>query len=176
MAVNAGKKFENNWKASLPDDVLYYRLPDPPQSFNQTNHLRFSWRNPCDIFILNPRTRTFYALELKSTKATSLSFERERKSYKAANIKYHQIEALTDFAKFDCVVSGFIFNFRIEKEDTERTYFQNIDDFNVMISEIDKKSFNEKDLLKYNPVLIEQRRLKVNYRYNVGKFLQSVYK
>ena len=34
MAVNYGKRFEQNFKKSVPDGVWYYRIPDPIESFN----------------------------------------------------------------------------------------------------------------------------------------------
>ena len=41
-----------------------------------------------------------------------------------------------------------------------------------MINNIDKKSFNENDLLTYcHPVLINKNKLKVNYRYDIDSFL-----
>lgn len=44
-----------------------------------------------------------------------------------------------------------------------------------MINNIDKKSFNEKDLFKWcNPIQIDKKKLKVNYRYNIEKFLEDV--
>lgn len=42
MANNIGKKFENNWKASMPNDIFYYRLKDQAQSFGGASKLRFS--------------------------------------------------------------------------------------------------------------------------------------
>ena len=48
MANNIGKKFENNWKASMPNDIFYYRLKDQAQSFGGASKLRFSLKNPCD--------------------------------------------------------------------------------------------------------------------------------
>lgn len=152
---------------------MYYKLPDPPQSFNKTDALRFSWKNPCDNFLFDGNTRTFYALELKTSKTKSFSFEKEKNTYKTANIHYHQIEGLNKLSEINYIVSGFIFNFRYEDKDIEKTYFQEIYDFNNMINELDKKSFNENNLLKYNPILIEQTKLRTNYKYNVEKFLQE---
>ena len=173
--MNAGKKFEQNFKASVPDDVFYYRLQDPPQSFNRgDSSIRFSWKNPCDIFLYNGNTRTFYALELKSSASKSFSFELEKGTNKTAHIHYHQIEALTNFGHYPGLVSGFIFNFRIEDKGTEITYFQSIQDFNRMTSELKKKSFNAIDLLKYNPIKINQEKKKVNYKYDIAKFLNDV--
>jgi len=152
---------------------MYYKLPDPPQSFNKTDALRFSWKNSCDNFLFDGNTRTFYALELKTSKTKSFSFEKEKNTYKTANIHYHQIEGLNKLSEINYIVSGFIFNFRYEDKDIEKTYFQEIYDFNNMINELDKKSFNENNLLKYNPILIEQTKLRINYKYNVEKFLQE---
>ena len=45
----------------------------------------------------------------------------------------------------------------------------------LMINSLDKKSFNEKDLSKYNPIIIENRKKKVNYTYNIEKFICNVY-
>ena len=58
----------------------------------------------------------------------------------------------------------------------EKTYdkMNIIDDFVKMINNIDKKSFNEKDLMKWcNPIVIKKKKLKVNYRYNVKEFLDE---
>ena len=49
-----------------------------------------------------------------------------------------------------------------------------IEEFVNMANNLDKKSFNEKDLYEWcNPIEIEKKKLKVNYRYNVGKFLED---
>lgn len=173
IATNVGKQFEQNWKANVPSHCMYYRLPDPPQSFNKTDALRFSWKNPCDSFLFDGNSRTFYALELKTSKSKSFSYEKEKNTNKTANIHFHQIDGLNKLAEINYIVSGFIFNFRYEDKGTEKTYFQEICDFNSMVNELDKKSFNESDLLKYNPILIEQTLKKVNYKYNVAKFLQE---
>lgn len=171
---NQGKQFEENWKKSIPENVFYHRLVDPPQSFNQKQgNLRFSWKNPCDCFLYNGNKRLFYALELKTSGTKSFSFELEENTNKTANIHYHQIESLIEFSKYPFFVSGFIFNFRYEDKDIESTYFQSISDFEKMVKKLGKKSFNEKDLLKYNPIKIEQKKKRVNYTYNVEKFLED---
>ena len=48
-----------------------------------------------------------------------------------------------------------------------------IQEFNKMISEIGKKSFNQKDLSKYNTVRVQSRIKKVNYAYDVEQFIQD---
>lgn len=61
-------------------------------------------------------------------------------------------------------------DFRLSK----KTYFCSINNFVQMINIIDKKSFNEKDLLLYgNPLVIKKEKLKVNYRYNIDQFIKE---
>ena len=49
-----------------------------------------------------------------------------------------------------------------------------IGEWDGLINSLSKKSFNESDLLKYcNPILINKKKLKVNYRYDINKFLND---
>ena len=172
--MNSGKVFESDIKASIPSYCFYYRLPDPPQSFHQSSSLRFSWKNPCDAFIFNTKASKLICIELKSTKSKSISYELIDISEKQPNrmIHKHQIQALTDFGKYNNIISGFIFNFRDEAAFIERTYFQRINDFNFMIQELSKHSFNEFDLLKHNSLIIPGRKKKVHYAWDLEPLLQ----
>ena len=43
-----------------------------------------------------------------------------------------------------------------------------------MINNLDKKSFNEKDLSEWcNPIEIRKKKLKVNYRYDINDFIKN---
>jgi hypothetical protein len=88
-------------------------------------------------------------------------------------IHKHQILALHKFSQFDNVTAGFIFNFRDEKNNMERTYFQNINDFVVMCKEVNKSSFNEMDLLLNNAIKINGNKKRVNYTWNIDEFLNA---
>lgn len=166
ISKNIGKVLEQNWKNSIPDSIFYYRPPDSAQSFGINQNLRFSAKSPCDCFIF---TGDFlYTLELKSVGTKSISFERE-KSDKGI-IHKHQIDNLQKFSTYKNVISGFIFDFRI----SDKTYFCTIDDFISMISNLGKKSFNEKDLFKMcRPIEIKKKKLKVNYRYDINDFIKN---
>lgn len=170
---NSGKVFEEDFKNSVSPRCLYHRLKDPPQSFNQGNNLRFSWKNPCDAMIFDTNNRIFYTLELKSTKSKSMSFEDINIKEKQPNkmIHKHQIESLLEFSKLNNVRSGFIFNFRDEDNNTQTTYYQEINDFIRMTDEIDKKSFNEKDLINYSPILIYGEKKRSHYKWDLDKCL-----
>lgn len=134
-----------------------------------SSKLRFSQHSPCDCMLFDGEY--FYTLELKSVGTNSISFERI-KDDKGVIHKY-QIDSLLKFSKYKNVVSGFLLDFRL----SENTYFCEINEFIELINSINKKSFNEKDLLKYcSPIIIEKKKLKVNYQYNVGKLFQEIKK
>lgn len=165
---NVGKVFEDNWKKSCPDWLFVYRPPDASQSFNMNSNsdskLRFSKKSPCDYFLYNGEQ--LWTLELKSVAGTSISFERNEEDKGVVHL--YQIENLKNFSEYKNVISGLLVDFR----GSDNTYFLNIKEWDDLINSIDKKSFNETDLLKFaNPILIEKKKLKVNYRYNVEKFL-----
>lgn len=74
------------------------------------------------------------------------------------------------FSTYKNVISGFILDFRL----SDKTYFCSIDDFIKMVNNIDKKSFNENDLLVWcSPYEIKKKKLKINYRYDVSDFLKN---
>lgn len=163
---NKGKVFEIIFKESTPKYCIYHKLPDPPQSFHQNNSLRFSWKNPCDVFLFNTKQRIFYPLELKSTQDKAITFEDiTLDKQPSKKIHKHQIESLIGFSQYPYVIAGFIFNFRDEIKNEERTYFQDIKDFMQMIGKINKKSFNEKDLLQFNSLIINGKRKRKNAKY-----------
>ncbi len=164
---NIGKVLEQNWKNSIPNDVFYYRPPDSAQSFGVNQNLRFSAKSPCDCFMFNGDF--LYTLELKSVGTKSISFERE-KSDKGV-IHKHQIDNLQKFSTYRNIVSGFIFDFRL----SNKTYFCSINDFITMINNLDKKSFNEKDLFEWcKTIEIRKKKLKVNYRYDINDFIKNI--
>ena len=73
LAKNVGKRFEENWKASIPSGRILL-------SFKRSgaiilvvcSNLRFSSKNPCDCFLFS--SPYMYALELKSVGTSSISF------------------------------------------------------------------------------------------------------
>lgn len=115
-----------------------------------------------------------YTLELKSTKGTSLSFWRKDFEDKTKSqtflIHCHQIQGLINANRFANVISGLIVNFR---ETTNHTYFWHIDDFLEYTNKLDKKSFNENDVINGNGLLINQTLKKVNYEYDISQFIND---
>ena len=86
-------------------------------------------------------------------------------------LKDNQIKGLTD-ASCHTLVPCFIFNFRNENNDT---YFMLIDDFNLMQSEINKKSFNPTDLKKYGAIRITSIKKRTRYKYDVDKLVKETH-
>lgn len=172
---NAGKKFEDNFKKSLPDWCLVIRLPDPAASFSGGTETRFSVKNPCDYIIFNTKQRVLYCLELKSTKQKSISFEDIDKSKQPTRMVHkHQIKGLMKFAEYKYVMPGFVFNFRDEKNAEERTYFQHIADFSRMAKAIGKSSFNESDVRDFNAMEIHGKIKRTNYEWDLCEFFEKI--
>ena len=163
---NAGKVFESGWKKSTPEDIMYFRIPDPPQSFQQT--ARFSLKPPFDCFMFYKGT--LFCLELKTTKSKSFSVEMSKED--KGMIHYHQIENLREYSKYENVVSGLVLNFRIEDKGTEITYFISIDDFDEMMSKSTKKSFNAIDLINNGAIKIESTKKRTLFSYGVKEFIK----
>lgn len=108
----------------------------------------------------------FFCLELKSVAGKSISFERDKKD--KGVIHLHQIEYLKSCLNYKNIIPGLIIDFR----GTGNTWFLHIDQWDKLIDSITKKSFNESDLLSYShPLLISKEKMKVNYRYDVKKFI-----
>ena len=178
MAVNYGKRFEKNFKKSVPEDVWYYRIPDPVEAFSDIKHqLSFHIKNPCDCLIWNWKTKQLYALELKSTQQSLLTFWKKEfengKKDQSFMIKKNQIEGLAKIKEYN-VNCGFIINFR-KSDATESTYYLGIDDFLQFSDETTKKSINEKDVIEYNGVPLQSKKLRSNFTYDVASLFEKVY-
>ncbi|MCM1221143.1 MAG: hypothetical protein NC548_42340 [Lachnospiraceae bacterium] len=169
--MNTGKLFESQFKKSIPDYCFMYRLKDSAQSFTNNADISFAWNNPCDFFIFDSNRHLLYAVECKSTKLKSMSVQMNKEEKVSKMIKYHQIESLTEMSEYSGLIAGFILNFRDEINGNERTYFIEISNFNYMMREINKCSFNEMDIILYNAVKIEGIKKRVHYQWNIDKFL-----
>lgn len=165
---NIGKVFESQIQKSVPDYALMHRLPDAAQAFGGGNKLRFSRKNPFDYILWDSKGHILYALELKTVKEKSISFERTPED--KGEIHYYQIEGLTLWSQYDGIIAGFIIEFR----SIETTIFLEVSNFNRLISIISKKSFNLNDL-KNNQipyVVIPQQKARTRYIYDVDYLLQ----
>lgn len=163
MAKNPGKKFEEDIKNSIPDNVYYLRIKDQASGFGEQSNLRFSAKNPFDaLMYCYP---FLFLLELKSTIGTAFSFEGS-----SPMIKQHQIDELTKATNYKGIIPGFIFNMRKYK----KTYFLHINDFNKLIQSIDKKSINQTDIVRAGAIEVIGEIKRVRYKYYIGEFVEKI--
>ena len=85
----------------------------------------------------------------------------------------HQILGLLEMSKYDHVQAGFVCNFRDEDNNTERTYYQSVQNFLKMTDDINKKSFNEMDLILNGAIKIKGTKYKVNHYWDVDSFMKG---
>lgn len=174
MAKNSGKTFEQAIKVSLPDYCFVQRLYDPPQSFVQSAETRFSNKNICDYIVFDTKHKLLYLCELKTTKYKSMSVEDIHDENPVNKmIHKHQILGLNQCSDYDNVVPCFILNFRNEGLNEQRTYFMHIDNFMQMIATINKKSFDEIDLIQNGAIKINGQRKRTRYTWDMDEFLSK---
>lgn len=159
---NEGKKFEADLKSSVPDTCWLYRLRDNASSFANGTNTRFTSSNICDFILFDDMSKTLFLLECKSTKGTNIPL---------SMLRDNQIRGLKEAGKHK-LVSGFLINFRNEKNDT---YFILIDNFLDMVSNVKKKSFNKKDLENFGAAKIESTKKRTRYTYNIQKMINELY-
>lgn len=166
---NAGKIFEEDIKNSIDKSrSLIIRIPDPPQSFTKRADTAFSVKNPCDFIVFDSKTRILFPMELKSTKFKSMSFESKDEKDTSKMIKLHQIEGLLKYSKINYVIPCFILNFRDEKNKMQRAYFISIKQFVDMIRKLDKKSFNEIDIINSGATKICGEIKRTRYKWSLS--------
>lgn len=154
--MNPGKRFENDFKASVPEGVYYLRLHDSAIGFDiEHSTQRFAIKSPYDVVLC--RDGQMYALELKSNQETSMSFVGS-----SPRIQMRQVDELIK-AERSGVVAGLVLNFRTFEE----TYFVPASVFKVFADMSGKKSVNIHDARGLGR-LIPARKLKVNYRYDLS--------
>ena len=162
IAQNAGKVFENDFKASVPDTCWIYRLRDNASSFAGGTNTRFTSSNICDYILYNDKTRTLFLVECKSTKSTSMSL---------SMLRDNQIKGLKEASKH-MLVAGMLVNFRNEKNDT---FFITIDEYLDMMESLNKKSFNIKDLESIGATRVKSEKKRTRYKYDVQGMINDLH-
>ncbi len=151
---NEGKKFEEDFRNSIPDNVFCYRIKDS-SNFHQTT------KNMCDFIIFE--SPYLWLLELKSTKANQISTDEKI-------IKQHQVDSLYEAqTKHLFVECGFILNYRGRELKTKtvlpETYFIPI---NKMREVYYKEKSIHKDLAREIGIEIPYRKKITRYEYDVN--------
>lgn len=162
IAQNAGKMFESDIKASIPDRCWMYRLRDNASSFAGGANTRFTSSNICDYILFDDITKTLFLIECKSTKGTSIPLSMIRDNQKKGLVE----------ASRHCLVAGLLLNFRNENNDT---FFIIIHNYLDMIERIGKKSFNIKDLMDYGAIRVDCEKKRSRWRYNIEEFVKEMH-
>ena len=87
-------------------------------------------------------------------------------------VRDNQIKGLVDASKHN-LIAGILINFR---NDTNNTYFISIDNYVKMVNDINKKSFNIKDLLANNAIEIYSSKKRTRYTYDIQEMINKMKK
>ena len=163
IAKNQGKLFEQDFQKSIPPTCWIYRLRDNASSFANGSATRFTSSNICDYILFDDISKTLFLIECKSTQGTAVPLSMVRDT---------QIKGLVDASKHN-LIAGILINFR---NDTNNTYFISIDNYVKMVNDINKKSFNIKDLLANNAIEIYSSKKRTRYTYDIQEMINKMKK
>jgi penicillin-binding protein-related factor A (putative recombinase) len=168
-----GKEFEQSIEQSCNEqNIFYFRVRDVnPMAIKPKFKLP---QNKYDsLMYYNDH---LFTIEMKSTKSKSISFSE-------SIIKQHQIDNLVEAANFDGVISGFLFNFRVEGNPT---FFVEINKFieykNIAQNEISEHTYESKvnkssislNICKEIGVPVTNILKKVKHRYYMKKLFDEL--
>jgi recombination protein U len=160
--MNDGKRFEADFKNSMPDNVFYYRFRDGTAAWGGSqDNTRFQQSNiaDCEMFDGNK----LYIIELKSHKEKSIPFSALGNNPKKREEK---IKELSKASMFKNMVVGYIFNFR----DLGLTYFIKVAHVECFYFHGDRKSF-PLAWCQENGIELKGKKLRVNYRWDLELLL-----
>lgn len=152
--INHGKRFEEDFRTSVPADVYYQRLKDDAMGFKGI-------QNECDYIVYNEGT--LYLLELKSTK--------NKTSIPVSNITDYQLESLITRGQMDGIVAGFLINFREVKGNP--TYYIDAIELQNYLQKTQRKSI-PLAYFEENCVQCISNKKRVRYTYDVANLLTKI--
>ena len=174
--MNTGKRFEADWKASVPPEIWYYRFRDSPISYyggSDNENIRFSQDNICDCQLyLWP---CLHLIELKTVETPSASLTAmfgkwlpDKGEYK----KQKHLRELSAAAQHKGITASVVINYRY----TGHTYAVSPDailHFIGLAAQGDRKSIPE-DWCAQCGIEVENWQLRVNHRYNVQALVDKL--
>jgi recombination protein U len=158
--MNSGKKFEIDFKNSIPSRVFFYRFRDGTANWGNQDksNTRFQAMNICDCFIM--AYGKLWMIELKSHAGKSLPF---------SCIRENQIKDMLNADKFYSINAVFVINMR----DCEETYCISVKDVVCYMQDTERKSIPI-EWMREKGLKLKQRKLKVNYRYDIENILGKI--
>jgi recombination protein U len=153
---NEGKKFEQDFENSVPENFVFIRLKDAG-GWSNADNTRFTPKNECDGVLFDGEI--FCMLELKSHLGKSIPKDK---------IKESQIKALAKQQSKEHTFPGVIFNFR----ELEETYIVHIKYVEEFYYSKERASFPV-DWCREHGIKIPQKKKKVRYTYDIVSMLMG---
>lgn len=152
--MNPGKRFEQNFKASVPEKVFYYRFKDGTSNWatSDKSDTRFQATNICDCELFDGSHLFF--IELKSHKGASIPF---------SAIRPNQIKEMREAGRYNNVIPLIIVDF----SDLGECYGMHILDVKRYMEESSRKSIPVEEFQK-NGFRIPSEQKKTNTVYDLG--------
>ena len=158
--MNNGKRFEQNFRKSIPDspNIYYYRLKDGTASWSNDSKTRFQSNNIADSFLFC--YGKLLILELKAHKGKSIPLNCIRKN---------QVDGMTEASCKQNVLPFLVVYF----SDVERCFALPIQGYNLFVASFNRKSI-PLDYFVTNGIEINVEKLRSNYRYDIETFLDEI--
>lgn len=157
MKMNQGKRFENNFKASIPSSCWYYRLRDSAASYYGGNeNLRFSGKNIADCIVFNGNK--LYICELKAHAGKSIPL---------TCIRQNQAEMMLEASNYDnleCYLIVFFY-------EVNKCFALKIEHFYSFTMLSDRKSIPI-SYFEEQAIEIPVKCLQTNHRFALSDFLK----
>lgn len=155
---NEGKKFEEDFKKSIPEKYFVYRFKDGTANFNGTKNenVRFQAHNICDFEVF--AEDKLFLFELKSYKGASISLSGIRKT---------QLEEMLKASNYKNIEPYFLLNFR----PLEKVYAIRVQNVQSFIEKAERKSIPVKRCIE-NGIEIKGVKKKVRFSYDLEELFR----
>lgn len=159
MAKNEGKRFEEDFKKSIPKWCWCNRYKDGTANFGGTKNenVRFQAHNICDFEVL--AEDKLFLLELKSYNGVSIPLSGIRKT---------QLEEMLKASEYKNIKPYFMFNFRL----LQKIYAVKVENVQEFVTKAERKSIPVKWCIE-NGIELEGIKKKVRFKYNLEEFFRN---
>ncbi|NWO18190.1 Holliday junction resolvase RecU [Leptotrichia sp. oral taxon 223] len=158
MAMNAGKKFENDFKNSIDtNEIFLHRFKDGTTGTVNGQMVRFKNKNLCDFLLF--KDGLLVLVELKSFLGKSMPFSNIKDTVDEQQTFLYNLRLE---AKKNNVKAYMILNFR----DLSETYAIDIHNFDEFYKMTNKKSINIDEVRQLGKQLSQQKK-RTSYRYEI---------
>ena len=157
--MNEGKKFEEDFKKSIPEWCWCNRYKDGTANFRgeKNENVRFQANNICDFEIM--AKDKLFLLELKSYNGVSIPL---------SGIRKNQLKGMLKASEYKNIRQYFLLNFRA----VQRTYAVKVQILYKFIKTCQRKSIPVKWCIE-NGIEIESEQKRTRFKYNLEKLFSN---